>query len=74
MHRKSLGMFLMFYTRAASEYRRQVRNGTNVVKNVTILEFGDHIWNHYEKCIHISTNMPVIGSLISEIAVKMSEM
>ena len=27
------------------------------------------IWNHHEKCIQISTNIPVIGSLIREIAV-----
>ena len=37
-------------------------------------EFHDHIWNHNVKCIQISTNMPCIGSLIREIAVKMSEM
>ena len=30
-------------------------------KNVNILEFGDYIWNHHEKCIQISTNMPDIG-------------
>ena len=30
-------------------------------KNVNILESGDHIWNHHEKCIQISTNMPDIG-------------
>ena len=29
-------------------------------KNVKILEFGDYIWNHHEKCIEISTNMPGI--------------
>ena len=32
------------------------------------LEFHDHIWNHNEKCIQTSTNMPGIGSLIHEIA------
>ena len=32
------------------------------------------IWNHNEKCIQISTNMPGIGSLIREIAVEISEM
>ena len=33
----------------------------------------DHIWSHHEKCIEISTNMIAIGSVIREIAVKMSE-
>ena len=37
------------------------------------MEFHDHIWNHYEKCIQNSTNKPGIGSLICEIAVKISE-
>ena len=32
-------------------------------KNIKILEFSDYIWNHHEKCIQISTNMPGIGSL-----------
>ena len=39
-----------------------------------MLEFHDHIWNQHEKCIQISTNMPGIGSLIREIAVKISDM
>ena len=26
-----------------------------------ILEFGNYIWNNYEKCIQISTNIPSIG-------------
>ena len=25
------------------------------------MEFGDYIWNHHDKYIHISTNMPRIG-------------
>ena len=37
------------------------------------MEFDDPIWNHHEKCIQISTNMPGIGSLIPEIDVKLSE-
>ena len=37
---------------------------TNFVKNVKIVEFHDHIWNQYEKCIQISTNMPSIGLVI----------
>ena len=43
-------------------------------KIVKIVEFHDHIWNRHEKYIKISTNMPGIGALFSEIAVKMSEM
>ena len=43
-------------------------------KNVKIVEFHDHIWNHHEKCIQKSTNMPGIGLLILEIAVLISEM
>ena len=41
-------------------------------KNVKILEFSDDIWNQYEKCIQISTNMPGIGSLVREIQVKVT--
>ena len=41
--------------------------------NVNIFEIDEHIWNHHEKCIQKSTNMPGIGSLIREIAVKISE-
>ena len=55
---------------AADVSRRQVQNVTNFVKNVNILEFGYYIWNHYEKCIQKSPNMPGIGSLIREIDVK----
>ena len=33
-----------------------------------ILEFGDSIWNHNEKCIEISTNMPGIGLEMCEIS------
>ena len=58
---------------AAGECRRQVKNWTTFVKNVESEEF-HHIWNHNEKCIQISTNMPGIGSLIREIDVKISEM
>ena len=42
--------------------------------NVKIVEFHDYIWNNNDKFIQISTNMPGIGSLIREIAVKISEM
>ena len=46
---------------------------TNIFKNVNILEFHDHIWNHRKKCIQTSTNIPGVGSLIREIDVKISE-
>ena len=59
---------------AAGECRRQGKNLTKFVTNVEIVEFHDHIWNHNEKCIQISTNMPGIGSLIREIVVKMLEL
>ena len=36
-------------------------------KNVTILEFHDHIWNHCASYIQLSTNMPGIGSFGSKI-------
>ena len=53
---------------AAGECRRQVKNITNLVKNVKIVEFHYHIWNHHEKCIQISTNMPGLGLEICEIS------
>ena len=58
---------------AAGECRRQVKILTNLVKNVKIVEFHDHIWDHHEKYIQISTNMPGIGSLMSKIHVKITE-
>ena len=64
-------MFNAFH--AIGECRRQAKNLTKCVKNVEIVEFHDHIWNHHEKYIEISTNMPAIGSLIRQIAVKISE-
>ena len=36
--------------------------------------FHDHIWNHQVKYIQISTNMPGIGTVNHEIAIKISEM
>ena len=33
----------------------------NLVTNVKLVEFHDHIWNNYGKYIQISTNMPGIG-------------
>ena len=46
---------------------------TKFVKNVKIVEFDDYIWNHNEKCIQISTNMPGIGLVIPEITCEMLE-
>ena len=31
------------------------------------MEFSEYIWNHHEKCIQISTNMPGIGLEICDI-------
>ena len=67
-------MCVFFYLnafRAAGECRRQFKNATNLVKNVNIVELHDHIWNHHEKCIQISTNIPGIGSVIPEITCEM---
>ena len=36
-------------------------------KKIIFLEFGNYIWNHREKCIQISTNMPGIDFVIREI-------
>ena len=44
---------------AAGECRRQVKNAKNYFKkNVNIVEFHNDIWNHHEKYIQISTNIP----------------
>ena len=48
---------------AAGECRWHVKNVTKFVKNVKNVEFHDHIWNHNEKCIQISTNMPRVLSI-----------
>ena len=53
--------------------RRQDQNVTNLVKNVKIVEFHNHIRNSHEKCIQISTNMPNIGLVIPEITFDMLE-
>ena len=37
------------------------------------MEVHDHIWNHHEKYIEISTNMPGIGSVICELAIEIWE-
>ena len=59
----------MLSTRQASADDIKVKKLTTFVKNVKIVECHDHIWNHREKCIQMSTNMPGIGSLIREIDV-----
>ena len=56
---------------AAGECRRQVKKLTKFVKNVKIVEFHYHIWNHHEKCIQISTNMPSFGLAFPEITCEM---
>ena len=38
-----------------------IRYFTKIVKNLFYFKFHDHIWNHIEKCIEISINMPSIG-------------
>ena len=58
---------------AASECRLQATKLTKFVKNVEIVKVHDHIWNHNEKCIQLSTNMPSIGLVISEIISEMLE-
>ena len=58
---------------AAAGGRRQVKIVINFVKNVSIVEFHYHIWNHREKYIQKSTNMPGIGLLTREIDVTNSE-
>ena len=34
---------------------------TNIGKCSKFWDLSDYIWNHHEKCIQISTNMPGIG-------------
>ena len=59
--------------RAAREGRQHVQNCKRIVQKLNIIEFHDHIWNHHEKCIQISTNMPSIGSVICEIGFEFQE-
>ena len=50
------------------DVKRVQTTGQKCHKNVNILltfrKFYDHIWDHHEKYIQISTNIPGIGSLI----------
>ena len=43
----------------------------NFPKIIKVIECHYYIWNHREKCFQISTNMPGIGSVISDIAFEM---
>ena len=52
------------YHTAGMMNRRHVQNVPTFLKNTNSFEFHDHIWNHQEKCIQMSTNMTGIGSLI----------
>ena len=59
------------YTSYAAGRREQTTSFKKIhesVTNVNILQFGYFVWNHYEKCIQISTNMPGIGLEICEIS------
>ena len=53
--------------------RRQVKNSHIFSQNVKILKFGNNIWYHHVKCIQISTNMPSIESVLSEIGFEFEE-
>ena len=45
----------------------QKKKTQHFLKNINISDFQSHIWNHYEKCIQKSTNMPRIGLVMYEI-------
>ena len=44
--------------------RRQDQKLTQIVKNGKIIELHYYIWNHHEKFIQTSTNMPGIYDLV----------
>ena len=46
---------------------------TIFVKNVQCVELHGHIWNHHEKWIQISTNIPSFGLVICEIGFEFYE-
>ena len=50
----------------AGKCRRQIKKLTNLVTDVNILEFHDHIWNHHVKYIDKCKNPPELGSFISK--------
>ena len=62
-------------TRQTTEWGRRLtgQKFNKSCKKCQTLEFHDHIWYHYEKCIQISTNMPSIVLVILEITWEMLE-
>ena len=54
-------------------HEKGMGKGYNIFKNVIILEIHYFNWNHHEKCIQMSTNMPSIGSVICEIGFEIKE-
>ena len=57
---------LTLTTQQAGECRRHVQNFKQLQQTIRIVEFHDNFWNHHEKCIQISTNVPRIGLVICE--------
>ena len=53
-------------------YGKSTLNYVCIISIIQLPKFHDHIWNHREKWIQISTNMPGIGSEI-RLTIKMSE-
>ena len=49
------------------EEQTTIQKNCNTIQKVNILKFDDYIWNHHDKCIQISTNMPAIGLEIGTI-------
>ena len=65
--------YLMFITHCAAEYvcsRQPPKTAKTFIKFVKNVEFHSHIWITHENCIWMSTNMPGIGPVISEIDLK----
>ena len=63
----------MLSTQEASADDRSKIDQNVHTKKSKLWNFIFHTWNHHEKCIEISTNIPGIGSLIFEIAVTIWE-
>ena len=57
----------IIYINIGKGYVQTIDKFHKISQNFTILEFRDYIWNHHEKCILMSTNIPSIGSVISQI-------
>ena len=61
-----------FHTAGVS--RRRVKSVTKCSKISQISGIsGEYIWNHHEKCIKISSNVPGICTLIREIDIKIQK-